>query len=232
MFIFEAGTGLISLGDFLRSNQIKRSSVIFSQHTWDRIQGIPFCKALYNPDLELDCYSELTPTSNLNDLLKRQMDYDFFPISISDFRCTMRFHNISDPNLRLKIGSETELTLFSSMTAQPSSSWRLRCGNLTLFYATSIDWNSVNETSKLWQVLQAGADLLIISPPRSNQSEDISKYISQISSLYREADINSTVISDFGPLWSDNMLDKLGMQLQSLLSKDIKIAHQNLRIEL
>ncbi|MBW2610202.1 MAG: MBL fold metallo-hydrolase, partial [Deltaproteobacteria bacterium] len=88
--IFDAGTGIRNLGvellEEIRSEARPLLLHLFLSHThWDHIQGLPFFMPSYYKDTKLIIYGSPHKGRFLASILKEQMDYDYFPVSMSSF---------------------------------------------------------------------------------------------------------------------------------------------------
>ncbi|MFC1869199.1 MBL fold metallo-hydrolase [Thermodesulfobacteriota bacterium] len=104
--IFDAGTGIRNLGiDLLE--EIKRedntpSLHLFLSHThWDHIQGLPFFMPFYHKDTKLTIYGSPRKERFLASILKEQMDYEYFPVSMSALAADISIQEIGEGKIRL-----------------------------------------------------------------------------------------------------------------------------------
>lgn len=102
--IFDAGTGIRNLGLELTQRFQKTIGALplhlFLSHThWDHIQGFPFFNPVYVPDTKLTIYGSPRRERFLASILKRQMDANFFPVSMSGIAADIDIKEISDEGI-------------------------------------------------------------------------------------------------------------------------------------
>lgn len=104
--IFDAGTGIRNLGIELLE-EIKRedkapSLHLFLSHThWDHIQGLPFFMPSYLKDTRLTIYGSPRKGRFLASILKEQMDYEYFPVSMSALAADISIQELGEETIRL-----------------------------------------------------------------------------------------------------------------------------------
>lgn len=102
IIIFDMGTGIRELGEFLCKRQgLQKSELhIFIGHThWDHIQGFPFFQPAYKTGTILNFY---TPHPQLKERLEIQQDFRFFPVSFDFMPAEKKF-------TQLAVDSEIEI---------------------------------------------------------------------------------------------------------------------------
>lgn len=117
LIIFDAGTGIRNLGiQLLRESFGDGGQVghLFFSHThWDHIQGFPFFAPAFigaKDDLRrpmkeqtntFHLYGAKKVFERLENTLKGQMEYQYFPIELDDMGAVIHFHEIQETPLRL-----------------------------------------------------------------------------------------------------------------------------------
>lgn len=104
--ILDAGTGVRNLGlDLVQGSHKRRSPLLlhlFLSHThWDHIQGLPFFQPAYLKDTRLTIYGSPNKERFLASVLKGQMDYEYFPVSMSALTADIRIQEISKEVIHL-----------------------------------------------------------------------------------------------------------------------------------
>ena len=104
--ILDAGTGIRNLGIELVREAVSRKQPLalhlFLSHThWDHIQGLPFFQPAYLKDTKVTIYGSPKKERFLASVLKRQMDYEYFPVSMSALTADIRIHEMSEENIHL-----------------------------------------------------------------------------------------------------------------------------------
>lgn len=104
--VLDAGTGIRNLGiELVREAETRKQPLgihLFLSHThWDHIQGLPFFQPAYLKDTRVTIYGSPKKEQFLASVLKRQMDYEYFPVSMSALTADIRIQEMSKENLRL-----------------------------------------------------------------------------------------------------------------------------------
>jgi len=104
--ILDAGTGIRNLGlELLREANGKGSPLtlhLFLSHThWDHIQGLPFFQPAYREDTRLTIYGSSKKEKFLASVLKGQMDYEYFPVSMSALTADIRIQEMGREKIML-----------------------------------------------------------------------------------------------------------------------------------
>ena len=104
--ILDAGTGIRNLGiELVREAESRKQPLqihLFLSHThWDHIQGLPFFLPAYQKDTKLTIYGSPKKESFLASVLKHQMDYDYFPVSMSALTANIHIQEMSGKSIHL-----------------------------------------------------------------------------------------------------------------------------------
>jgi len=97
-FIFDAGTGIKVLSDYLEEKQVNRvSAKIFISHPhWDHINALPFFAPLYVQGNEIEIIGSSHGDLTMRELISAQMEGAYFPITIREFSARVYFRNITE----------------------------------------------------------------------------------------------------------------------------------------
>jgi len=97
-FIFDAGTGIKRLSNALMGAGTTRITAdLFVTHPhWDHIQGFPFFVPLYIPGNEIRVHGAAQPNLNFSEVMTRQMDGTFFPVTRREFGGHVSFTEVRE----------------------------------------------------------------------------------------------------------------------------------------
>ena len=172
--VLDAGTGIRNLGiELVREAEAGTQLLgvhLFLSHThWDHIQGLPFFQPAYLKDTKVTIYGSPKKERFLASVLKRQMDYEYFPVSMSALTADIRIQEMSEENLHLgPITIEWEEQGF-----HPGGSVRYRFSahGRKVVYATDVELDLIfngdprtkekEAAARTYLDFIAGADLLI-----------------------------------------------------------------------
>jgi phosphoribosyl 1,2-cyclic phosphodiesterase len=155
--VFDAGTGIRSLGDQLLTRGPSHTVVLLSHLHWDHIQGLPFFAPLYVPGNRIDVMSGPNGFMSLRDALKKQMSPPFFPVSIDQVATQLCVRDLG-PTERFNIG-DIRVTTARLNHPDPVYGYRLDFCRRSLVYATDTEHYSCVDPHL--RKLAEGADLLI-----------------------------------------------------------------------
>lgn len=100
IIIIDAGSGIRELGLSLLAKGPRRLHILITHTHWDHIQGFPFFAPAYIPGYELIFYGAKGFKKDLNQVLRGQLDSDYFPVQFEDMRAKVEFQTL-EPTFNL-----------------------------------------------------------------------------------------------------------------------------------
>jgi phosphoribosyl 1,2-cyclic phosphodiesterase len=96
LFVFDAGTGITRLSDYLKDEQRARwnGSIFLTHYHWDHIQGLPFFAPAFRKENRFHMYGEAKKGVDLKDILTEQMQSPFFPVSMDTQEGLVTFNQL------------------------------------------------------------------------------------------------------------------------------------------
>jgi CRP-like cAMP-binding protein/phosphoribosyl 1,2-cyclic phosphodiesterase/CheY-like chemotaxis protein len=170
ILVIDCGTGARELGTaLLQERRAPLTIYLLISHThWDHIQGFPFFEPAYVPDCTLEIYSPPGLEDTLEASLAGQMQYNYFPVRLTDLRACLRFHELGEGGFQ--VGDAHVQTQYLNHTA-PALGYRITAGGATVVYASDHEpfwWPGpaascppVHPGDARHLAFLAGADLLI-----------------------------------------------------------------------
>lgn len=236
--IFDAGTGIRNLGIELLEDIKKEKNPtvlhLFLSHThWDHIQGLPFFLPSYHKNTKLIIYGSHRKERFLASILKEQMDFDYFPVSMSSFAADISIKEMDDQVLEigpLVIGWQEQVY-------HPGGSVRYKIsvnGN-NVVYATDVELdrvfknlkdNEANETlAREYMEFISDADLLIADAQYTEEEykEKVGWGHSSVPVLLQTAfdsNVKQLAVFHHDPQHSDKFLDDLWMENRKKFSSE------------
>jgi CheY-like chemotaxis protein/phosphoribosyl 1,2-cyclic phosphodiesterase len=103
LIVLDCGTGAHGLGLALAASaeQPVRGHLLITHTHWDHIQGFPFFAPLFTRDNEWDIYAPGGLGQQLEVTLAGQMEYTYFPITLSQCGAAIRFHDLSESSFEI-----------------------------------------------------------------------------------------------------------------------------------
>jgi phosphoribosyl 1,2-cyclic phosphodiesterase len=132
LVIFDAGTGIRSLGDALMAGgeSVKAYLAITHPH-WDHIQGFPFFKPAFISGNEFTILGAQSRSVTLRQMISDQMDRVYFPIQLSELKARINFRALREGTIPI-----FDAMLSSLYVNHPSFAlgYRLDAGGHSLVY--------------------------------------------------------------------------------------------------
>ena len=135
ILVFDAGTGIHNLGIQLQKEFPSQPITvhIFISHThWDHIQGFPFFLPAYRRQNRIIIYGPPGRDKTLQQIMRMQMDSDYFPVAIGDMNPNIEIVEVKEP---ITIG-DLLITHFYLNHPAMSLGYRVSDGTRNVVYAT------------------------------------------------------------------------------------------------
>jgi phosphoribosyl 1,2-cyclic phosphodiesterase len=135
LIIFDAGSGIRELGLFLQKNgpRAARYRLFFSHFHWDHLQGLPFFKPAYDPEVSLDIYS---PFETMEGVIKDQMKPPYFPVTMDALRSKKNFHIMKET---LALGGGVSISYKKMSHPGDCYAFQVHDGKSRVIYATDTE---------------------------------------------------------------------------------------------
>ena len=105
LFIIDAGTGIRELGISLMAKQPVTAHILLSHTHWDHISGFPFFPPAFAPGNELTIYAARNIDKRLEDVMAGQMEYTYFPVTLSDLPADIIYRELLEETYEMIIKS-------------------------------------------------------------------------------------------------------------------------------
>jgi phosphoribosyl 1,2-cyclic phosphodiesterase len=81
LFIFDAGTGIIDLGDWIKDTPLKSATCLITHPHMDHICGLPFFQPIHDKDFNLKLYSAcMKPHGGIEKVISTVVSPPYFPV--------------------------------------------------------------------------------------------------------------------------------------------------------
>lgn len=250
LIIFDAGSGIRELGDYLMNGKDERvrkwgfrhgkgHAYMFFTHThWDHIQGLPFFNPIHVPGNVFDIYHvhEHVPQS-----LTRQMEAVFFPKQFDQIGATMNFHQLEESQ-QVKVAG----AIISNIELKhpgKAYAYRVEADNAIAILATDSEYQSLDhaDTAK-YRSFYANADVLIFDAMFSVRESFVKEDWGHSSALIGadiagEADVKRLILFHHDPAASDAEIMQILHQTEEYIERqgsslEVTVAREGLAIEL
>jgi len=144
IMVFDAGTGIRSLGNDLAKRKVKDIHLFITHTHWDHIQGFPFFTPAYIPGNTIQIYGPKHFEKSLKKIMDLQMDYAYFPISMQQLNAKITYADLREATVQ--IGKTTITTKYSNHPVT-GICYKIQCGGKTIVYS--------GDTEPYYNVLEA-----------------------------------------------------------------------------
>lgn len=160
--VADAGTGLRALGHALNKRAPVTVNLLFSHTTFDRISGIPFCSAAYNPANAFHIWAGHLPSGkSVKDILRNLMTDPVFPVPMEILNASLEFNDFGagetlepEPGLRIRTASLNHVV--------PVTGYRVEWNGRSICYVSDLIAGAGGDEGAALALLD-GADLAIVN---------------------------------------------------------------------
>lgn len=93
MIVFDAGTGIIPLGnELMKQSEIRELEIILTHYHWDHISGLPFFVPAFVPGWKIDVFGPGDEPAELEMRLAAQMKAPYFPVETETWLADVTYH--------------------------------------------------------------------------------------------------------------------------------------------
>lgn len=236
--IFDGGTGLRVLGQYLLSQMPLEAYVFFTHSHWDHIQGFPFFTPAFVKGNRFHIYGATAPNgATIEQRLHDQMLHPNFPVPLQIMGAQLEFHNMeAGDSIELDdIRVETALLNHPGEAVGYRIEWR-GCSAAyvtdTEHYPDRLDENVLH--------LARNADVLIYDAtytdeeyhsPRSSKVGWGHSTWEEAVKVAETANVKELVIFHHDPLHDDNFLDIVGQQAAKVFP-NTQMAREGMSLQL
>lgn len=128
--VLDAGTGILGI-DFDADYPDARIDIFLTHLHMDHIQGLAFCKPLFNPNREIHLWGPGGSYEPLQARLNRYLSPPLFPIPLRDIPGKLHIHEM--PETPVELGNFTILGNYISHPG-PTLGFRIQSGKKTMTY--------------------------------------------------------------------------------------------------
>lgn len=259
--IFDAGSGIIRLGEALLQQSDNHSSLnlalFFSHAHSDHLIGFPFFAPLFDARTHLHVFGPQLAGHEIEELVTTVMSPPYFPIdvrqlpsqrtyhTIHDALCISWHQNSADPTITGQYkhtthrSHPTEVRVTARFTrSHPSNGaviYRVDFAGRHIIYATDVEWKDGCDQDFLPFI--EGADLLIHDAQYTVQDYQQGKHgfghstVEMAVNAARKAHARKLILFHHEPTYDDNQLDSLEAQAQQLFAPTLS-AYEGMEVDL
>jgi len=226
--IFDAGTGIVSLGIQLeRLGRLNSEThhLFFSHFHWDHIQGLPFFRPMFSKECKVCLYG----LPGIESVFSQQMTDPFFPLPFEALPAKTTIVPVEEP-LEIK---GAKVTPFPLNHPQGSYCYRVEYGGKVLIYATDSEPDGGEMDALLVEKCQGG-DILIMDSNNTPDESKVRKGWGHSSwedcvAVAKGAGIKRLILSHHDPFHDDEQVREKQRNAQKAFPETI-CAYEGLRI--
>ena len=236
--IFDGGTGLRVLGQYLLGQMPVKANLLFTHSHWDHIQGFPFFVPAFIPGNRFHIYGAIAPNgSTIEQRLNDQMLHPNFPVPLQIMAAQLEFHDINIGDV-LEFG---EVKVNTALLNHPGEAvgYRVSWNGYAAAYVTDTE-HLPDKLDDNVLFLAHNADVLIYdatytdeeyhSPKSSKVGWGHSTWQEAVK-VAKAANAKRLVIFHHDPLHNDDFLDNVGEQVAQHFPNSL-MAREGLSIQL
>ena len=144
VLIFDAGTGVIPLGDeLMKESGARELNIILTHYHWDHISGLPFFVPAFMPGWKINIFGPGDEPAELESRLAAQMKAPYFPVETETWLADVTYHTPHpDP---VQIG---DLFISSFTLHHPGITYgyRLEVNGKTIVYAPDNELSFIEQS--------------------------------------------------------------------------------------
>lgn len=160
--ILDAGTGIRALGHVISQEMSQGANdeiLLLLSHThWDHIQGLTFFGPLFNQAATVRVYGPARANRRLEQLISGQMEYDYWPIKLSQLPCKLKFIELKEEVYAFDNGFK--VTAKRHIHPGGAFGYRIEADGKSVVYCTDAE-HFQNQVDNRVVELAANCDLLI-----------------------------------------------------------------------
>ena len=211
--IFDSGTGMRPLGDWLLSEKYQHADLLLSHVHLDHIFGFPFFAPVYQDNFCLDVRcGNLLPEYTIREVLAVQMSPPTFPITLNQLKANINFIDF-EAGQGFMIGDNISVKTQALPHPDKATAYRLTFRGRSICYVTDTEHKRNDINLDLVKFID-GADLLIYDSTYSDENFPI--HIGWGHSTWQEgirlaqaSDSKQLAIFHHDPRSTDSILDNI-----------------------
>ena len=234
--IFDAGTGIRSLGQWMLKKDVKHAHLMLSHTHWDHINGFPFFTPAFLPDRSFEIMAGHVEEDQggIRKVLSGQMAQPFFPVPLEAMRGKLTFSDF-------KAGDVFDLSENVRVKTMPlnhpngATGYRIEHRGKAMCYVTDTEHVPGKPDENVLALIE-GADLVIYDSTYTE--EEFPEKVGWGHSTWEEgirlcraANVRMLAIFHHDPTHDDAFMEALEIKVRETWSGAI-IARENMRINL
>ncbi len=214
LIVFDAGSGLLRLGESLAGTGKKRVDILLSHLHLDHVSGLFGFKPLYDRDMEIHLYGGCEEKGELSKRLEILTGHPYWPVGLQECFAHIEVHEIYPGEKFFLAGHEEQtgdVRISTLRGKHPDQSILYRAESKDKAVVYALDCEMDEEMFLSLKEFSKGSDLIIWDA--SFTREDLNRHTGwghssweQGIALCREADIKKILMTHYSPEYPDSRL--------------------------
>ncbi len=210
--IFDMGSGLVNLGNYLLKNNIKKFDILVSHFHYDHTCGLPFFQPAYNKSCEFSIRSGIEKTRGKTlEVLQKQISSPSFPITLDKFLAKINFYDF-------EIGKDfyinnIKIRTISLNHPDGAVGYRVESNKKSICYITDHEHDIKNKNQMLLDFLRNADALIYDSTYDDNNFKNFIGWghstWQEATRLAKECNIKKLFIFHHDPDNDDNKMEQI-----------------------
>ena len=235
LLVFDAGTGIIPLGQALvKQSEVRHLTVILTHYHWDHISGLPFFVPAFVPGWSIDFYGPASCAGELRHHISQQMKAPYFPVETETWLADISYQV---PGASATQIGPVKISYFTMHHPGLTYGYRVEVNGKTIVYAPDNELDFITQSieqrkdefdederrlleemkkEEKWRGIEFmhRADILIhdaqytLDDYRKKRGWGHSCYIDTVNSAI-DADVKSLYLFSHDPSYDDERLDEV-----------------------
>lgn len=217
--IFDAGSGIRSLGISMAKRKIKRATLLISHTHWDHICGFPFFYPAFQANSDLNIYAARLPNGQkAEEVFDMLMSGPFFPLPMHMIPSVLHFHDFKPSESFSLFDGRAALRTRALTHPNGATGYRLDYDGKSVSYISDYEHSSRDGVEELIDFVK-DSDLMIFDAMYTPDEYGFFKGWGhstwlEAAKLTKAANIKKTALFHHAPLHDDEMMKKIERDAQ------------------
>ncbi len=224
LIIFDAGTGIVNLGDkIIKTKQNFDADIFLTHYHYDHILGFLSFKPIFYKKSKIRLYGEDKHDMNLEQILNQFMKPPFFPLSFNKLASDITFNKIiHDKAVIIKTSCGDDIKITPKPTIHPDGNvaYKLEFKNKSIVYLTDFAHYDSEHDSIVEYVKEC--DILMYDANFTEEEYNSKQYAGWGHSCYEKATKLSKLANVKKLILFHHKIDRTDAELESMLENSRK----------
>jgi phosphoribosyl 1,2-cyclic phosphodiesterase len=144
VLIFDAGTGIIPLGDeLMKQSEIRELHVILTHYHWDHISGLPFFVPAFVPGWKINIFGPGDEPDELETRLADQMKAPYFPVETETWLADITYDTPHPKSIEI---GDISISSFTLHHPGITYGYRINVNGKTIVYAPDNELSFIHQS--------------------------------------------------------------------------------------